>query len=151
MVTIFITSPYSCVLHMGCWLISQCSFGKRVDRKWYRLYTCIRFTFFSHRLMSKFVSEGHKTVKIKRHNELNDLYCSPSIVRVIRSRILGWNGQAARMGERRGIYRVLVGKHEGKRPLGRPMRRWKDNTKMHLQDVGCGGLDWIEVAQDRER
>ena len=56
-----------------------------------------------------------------------------------------------RMGERRGVYRVLVGKLEGKRPLGRPRRRWEDNIKMDLQEVGCGGMDWIEMAQDRDR
>ena len=56
-----------------------------------------------------------------------------------------------RMGERRGVYRVLVGKPEGKRPLGRPRRMWEDNIKMDLQEVGCGGMDWIELAQDRDR
>jgi len=55
------------------------------------------------------------------------------------------------MGERRGVYRVLVGKPEGKRPLWRPRRRWKDNIKMVLQEVGCGGMEWIELAQDRDR
>ena len=55
------------------------------------------------------------------------------------------------MAERRGVYRVLVGKPEGKRPLGRPRRRWEDNIKMDLQEVGCGGMDWIELAQDRDR
>ena len=57
----------------------------------------------------------------------------------------------ARMGERRGVYRVLVGKSEGKRPLGRPRHRWEDNIKMDLKEVGCGGMDWIELAQDRDR
>ena len=57
----------------------------------------------------------------------------------------------ARMGERRGVYRVLVGKPEGKRPLRRPRHKWEDNIKMDLQEVGCGGVDWIELAQDRER
>jgi len=55
------------------------------------------------------------------------------------------------MGEKRGVYRVLVGKPEGKRPLGRPKRRWEDNIKMDLQQVGCGGVDWIQLAQDRKR
>jgi hypothetical protein len=61
-----------------------------------------------------------------------------------------WAGHVARMGESRGAYRVLVGKSEGKRPLGRPRRRW-ENNKMHFQEVGCGGTDWIELAQDRDR
>jgi len=55
------------------------------------------------------------------------------------------------MGERRGVYRVLVGKPEGKRPLGRSRRRWEDNIKLGLHEVGCGGMDWIELAQDRDR
>ena len=57
----------------------------------------------------------------------------------------------ARMGDGRGVYRVLVGKPEGKRPLGRPRHRWEDNFKMYLQEVGCGGRDWIELVQDRDR
>jgi len=62
-----------------------------------------------------------------------------------------WTGHVARMGERRGLYRVLVGKPEGKRLLGRPRRRWEDNIKMDLQEVGCGGMEWIELAQERDR
>ena len=62
-----------------------------------------------------------------------------------------WAGRVARMGERRSVYRVLVGKPEGKRPLGRPRIRWEDNIKMDLQEVGCGGMDWTELAQDRDR
>ena len=72
--------------------------------------------------------------------EVDDLYCSPNIVRVIKSRIR-WTGHVARMGERRGVYRVLVGKPEGKRPLGRPRHRWEDNIKMDLQEEGSGGMD----------
>jgi len=88
----------------------------------------------------------------KLHNEkLNYLYCSPNIVRVIKSGRMRWAEHVARMGERRGVYRVLVGKPEGKRPLGRPRRRWEDNIKMGLQEEGCGGMDWIELAQDRDR
>jgi hypothetical protein len=83
--------------------------------------------------------------------ELHDLYSSPTIVRVIKSRRMRWMGHVAQMGEGGGVYRVLVGKPEGKRPLERPRRRWEDNIKMDLQEVGCGGMDWIELAQDRER
>jgi hypothetical protein len=70
--------------------------------------------------------------------ELNDLYCSPNIVRVIKSRRMRWAGHVARMGEERGVYRVLVGKQEGKRP---PRHRWVDNIRMYLQVVGCGYMD----------
>ena len=83
--------------------------------------------------------------------ELNDLYSSPNIVRVIRTRIMRWVGHVARMGKRRGEYRVLVGKPEGKRALGRTRRRWEDNIKMDLQEMGEGRMDWIELAQDRDR
>ena len=86
------------------------------------------------------------------HNEeLNDLYSSPNIVRVIKSRRMRWAGHVARMGEERGAYRILVGKPEGKRPLGRPRRRCVDNMRMDLQEVGCGYVDWIGLAQDRDR
>ena len=86
------------------------------------------------------------------HNEdLNDLYSSPNIVRVIKSRRMRWAGHVARMGEERGVYRVLVGKLERRRPLGRPRRRWVDNIRMYLQEVGCGYMDWIGLAQDRDR
>jgi len=88
----------------------------------------------------------------KLHNEeLNDLYSSPNISRVIKSRLMRWTGHVARMGERTGVYRVLVGKPEGKRPFGRPGRRWEDNIKMDLQEVGYGGMDWIELAQYKDR
>jgi len=86
------------------------------------------------------------------HNEeLNDLYSSPNTVRVIKSRRMRWAGHVAHMGEERGVYRVLVGKLEGKRPLGKPRRRWVDNIRMDLQEVGCGYMDWIGLAQDRDR
>jgi hypothetical protein len=88
----------------------------------------------------------------KLHSEeLHDLYSSPSIFRMIKSRRIKWAGHIARMGERRGAYRVLVGKSDGKRPLGRPRRRWEDNIKIDLQEVGGGGKDWIDLAQDRDR
>jgi hypothetical protein len=69
----------------------------------------------------------------------------------VKSRIMRWAGYVARMGEGRGMYRVLVGKSEGKRPLGRPRRRWEDNIRMDLQEMGCGCEDWIGLAQDRDR
>jgi hypothetical protein len=118
----------------------------------------------------------------KLHNqELNDLYSSPNIVRVIKLRRMSWAGHVARMGEGRGLYRVLVGKPDGKRSLERPRHRWEDNinplnaelnpichlvallggattvvvsrlrVKMDLQEVGGGGMDWIELAQERDR
>jgi len=86
------------------------------------------------------------------HNEeLNDLYSSPNIVRVIKSRRMRWAGHVARMSEERGVYRVLVGKPKGKRPLGRPRRRCVDNIRMDLQEVGCGYMDWIGLVQDRDK
>jgi hypothetical protein len=84
----------------------------------------------------------------KLHNEeLNDLYCSPNIIRVIKSRRIGWSAYVARMVESRG----LVGKPEGNRPFGRPRRRWEDNIKIDLQDAGLGDMDWIQLAQDKNR
>ena len=86
------------------------------------------------------------------HNEeLNDLYSSPSIVRVIKTRRIGWAGHVAQMGEEWWVYSIFVGKPEGRRPLGRPRRRWVDNIRMDLQEVGCGYMDWIGLAQDRDR
>jgi hypothetical protein len=88
----------------------------------------------------------------KLHNEeLNDLYSLPNTVRVVKSRRMRWAGHMARMGEDRGVHRVLVGKREGKRPLGRPRRRWEGNIKMDLQEVGRGREDWMELAQNRDR
>ena len=88
----------------------------------------------------------------KLHNEyLNDIQSSPNILRVIKSRRMKWARHVARMGERTGVCRDLVEKLEGNRSLGRPRRRWEDNIKMDLHVVGCGGMDWIELAQDRDR
>jgi len=90
-------------------------------------------------------------LRILHNEELNDLYSSPNIVRLIKSRRMRWAGHVERMVEERGVYRVLVGKPEGRRPLGRLRRRWVDNVRMDLQEVGCGYLDWIRLAQDRDR
>jgi len=87
----------------------------------------------------------------KLHEDLFDLYPSPNIFRLIKSRMRWGGGHVARIGDRRGLYRILVVKPEGKRPLGRPRRRWEDNIKMDLQKEGCGGMDWIAVAHDRDR
>jgi hypothetical protein len=88
----------------------------------------------------------------KLHNEeLSDLYSLPNIVRVLKSRRMRWEGHVARMGEGRGVHRVLVGKPEGKRPLGRRRHRWEDNIKMDLQKVGGSCGDCIEFSQDRDR
>jgi hypothetical protein len=88
----------------------------------------------------------------KLHNEeLHDLYSSPRIIRIIKSRKMRWAGHVARMGEKRNAYRLLVGTPEGKRPLGRPRRRWMDNIKMDLLEIGWCGVDWIGLAQNRDK
>ena len=79
------------------------------------------------------------------------MYCSQNIVQVIKSRRKSWAGHVARVGEERGVYRFLLGKPEGRRPLGRPRRRCVNNIRMDHQEVGCGYMDWIGLAQDRDR
>jgi len=95
---------------------------------------------------------GHKKpLDATLHNEeLNDLYSSPNI-RVIKSRSMRCVGHVACMGERRGAYVVSMGKPEGQKPLGRPRLRWEDNIMMDLQEVGCGDMDWINLAHDKDR
>jgi hypothetical protein len=86
----------------------------------------------------------------KLHNdELHSLYSSPNIVRVIKSWRVRWAGHVARMGEGRGVYKVSVGRSEGKRPVGRSTRRWEDNIKMDLRETGIDGANWIRLAQER--
>jgi hypothetical protein len=88
----------------------------------------------------------------KLHNEeLRDLYSSPGTIRIIKSRRMRWAGHVARMGEKRNAYRLLLGKSEGKRPLGRPRHRCVDNIRMDLGEVGWGDVDWIGLSQDRNR
>jgi hypothetical protein len=88
----------------------------------------------------------------KLHNEeLHNLYSSPDIIRQVKSRRMRWAGNVARMGEERKVYRVLVGNPEGKRPLGRPRRRWEDEIRMDLREIGLGGVDWIRLAQNRDK
>jgi hypothetical protein len=83
------------------------------------------------------------------NDEIHSLYSSPDNVRVIKSRMMRWAGRVARIGEGRGVYRVLVGRPESKRPLGRPRRRWENNIKMYLRVTWIDGTNWIQVAQDR--
>jgi hypothetical protein len=83
------------------------------------------------------------------NDELHSLYSSPNVVRVIKSRRMRWVGHVARMGEGRCVYRVLVGRPERKRPLGRPRRRWEDNIKIDRRDIGINGKKWIQLAQYR--
>jgi hypothetical protein len=86
----------------------------------------------------------------KLHNEdLHNLYSSPSIIRIIKSKRMRLAGHVARMGEKRNVYRILVGKPEGNRPLGRPRRKWIDNIKLDLVEIGLSVVDWIGLAQDR--
>jgi hypothetical protein len=114
-----------------------------------------RLRVFKNRVLRRVFGPQRDEVKEKwrkLHNEeLNDLYSLPSIVRVVKSRRMRWAGHVARMGEDRGVHRVLVKKPEGKRPLGRSRLRWEDNIKIDLQEVGGGRGDWMELAQDRDR
>jgi hypothetical protein len=86
-----------------------------------------------------------------RNEGLHGLYSSPSTVRVIKARRMRWAGHVARMGEVRCAYNILIGRPEGRRPLGRPRRRWEDNIKMDLREIGFGDVGWIHLTQDRDR
>jgi hypothetical protein len=89
---------------------------------------------------------------MKLHNEeLHNLYSSPDNIWQVKSRRMRWAEHVARMGEERKMYKVLVGKPERKRPLGRPRRRWEDGVRIDLREIGLGGVDWIRLAQDRDR
>jgi hypothetical protein len=152
-------------------LSSSCLLSKNTKIKIYRsvilhvLYGCEtwsltlreerRLRVFEKRVLRKIFGRKRDEVtgeRRKLHNEeLKDLYSSSSIVLVIKSRKMRWAGHAARMGERGVVYRVLVGEPEGKKPLGRPKRSWEDTIKTDVQEVGCGGIDWIDLAEDRDR
>jgi hypothetical protein len=114
-----------------------------------------RLRVFENRLLKRIFGPNRDEVTgewRKLHNEeLRDLYSSPSIIRIIKSRRMRWAGHVARMREKRNGYRLLVGKPEGKRPLGRPRRRWVDNIRMDLGEVGWGDVDSIGLTQDRNR
>jgi hypothetical protein len=88
----------------------------------------------------------------KLHNEeLHNVYSSPNVIRMIKSRRMRCVGRVARKGEKTNACRILVGKQKGKRPLGRPRRTWVDNNKIHLTETGWDGMDWIDLAQDRDQ
>ena len=107
---------------------------------------------FENRVPRRVFGPKRDEVRGELHNEeISDLYSLPNIVGVVNWRRMGWAGHVARMGEGRGVHRVLVGKPEGKRSLGRPRCRWEDNIKMDLQEVGGSCGDWMELAQDRDR
>jgi hypothetical protein len=93
--------------------------------------------------------EGHGSWRKLHNDEFHSLYSSPNIVKVVKSRRMRWAGHVACMGEGRGVYRVLVGRPEGKRPLGRPRRRWEDNIKLDLRAIRIDGVNLIRLAQDR--
>ena len=86
------------------------------------------------------MGQGNREWRKLHNDEPDDLYSSLNIIRVVKSKIMRWAGHVACTGERRGVWKVLVGKPEGRRPLGRPRCRWEDNITMDLQEVGCGGM-----------
>jgi hypothetical protein len=100
-------------------------------------------------IVKEFKREVDGSWRRLHNDELHSMYSSPNIVRVLNARRMRWAGHVARMGEGRGVYIVLVGRPEGKRPLGRPRRRWEDNIKMDLREIGINGANWIQLDQDR--
>jgi hypothetical protein len=120
-------------------------------------WTCLQFSSSSessHSFQPNIYVIQHKITgewRKLQNGELHNLYSSPDIISQIKSRRMKWAGHVARMGEGRNVYRVLVGKLEGKGPLERPRRRWEDGIKMDLREIGWGGEEWIHLAQDRDR
>ena len=110
-----------------------------------------RLRVFENRVLRRIFGPKRGEVTREWKQLVNDMYSSPSIVWVIKSRRIRWVRHVVCMVENRGTYRILVGKPDGKRPLGRPRHRWRDNIKMDLQEVWSGGMDWMELAQDRNR
>jgi hypothetical protein len=110
-----------------------------------------RLRVFVNRVLRKICGPKRDEVRKLHNEELHNLYCSPSIIRIIKSRRMNWTGHVARTGGKRNAYRILVRKVEGKRPLGRPSRRWKDNMRMDHREVGWDGMDLIDLAQDRDQ
>jgi hypothetical protein len=113
-----------------------------------------RLRVFENRVLRKIFGPKRDEVTAvwrRLHNgKLHNLYSSPDIIWQIKSRRMRWTGHVARMGEGRNVYRILVGKPEGNRPLERPRHRWDDGFKMDLREIGWGGVEWIHLAQDRD-
>jgi hypothetical protein len=117
-------------------------------------FRCCTHTFFetAYKLTKHFTLHKYFSISLKLHSgELHNLYSSPDIIRQIKSKRMRWVGNVASMGEGRSVYRILVGKPEGKRPLERPRRRWEDGIKIDLREIGWGCVEWIHLAQDRDR
>jgi hypothetical protein len=106
---------------------------------------------FENRVLRRIFGPKRDEVTGKWRKLLHNLYSSPDNVRQVKSRRMRWAGHVARMGEERKVYKVLVGKPDGKRPLGRPRRRWEDGIRMDVRETGLGGVDWIGLAQNRDR
>jgi hypothetical protein len=107
---------------------------------------------FENRVLRRLFSHEATGGWRKLHNEeLNNLYSSPSIIRMIKSRRMRRAGHVAQMGEKRNAYRISMRKPEGQRPLGRPRRRWMDTIKMDLREIDWDGMDWIDLVQDRDQ
>jgi hypothetical protein len=115
--------------------------------------TCVRVA--ENRVLRKISEPKRDEVKAEwrrlHYEELYDVEFSPNIIRVIKSRRVRWAEHVARVEDRGVAYRDLVGRPEGRRPCGKPRRRWKDNIKKNIQEAGSGGMGWIDVAQDRDR
>jgi hypothetical protein len=112
-----------------------------------------RFRVFQNRVLRRIFGPKRDEVTggWRKLKELHGLYSSPSIIKMIKARRMRWVGHVVHMGEVRGAYNILVGRPEGRRPLGRPKHRWEDNIKMDLREIGFGDVDWIHLVQDRDR
>jgi hypothetical protein len=110
-----------------------------------------RLRVFEHRVLKRIFGQKRNEVTGEWRKLHDILYSSPNIIRQIKSRRMRWAGHVAHMGEERNVYRVLMGKPEGKRPLERPRRRWEYGIRVDLREIGLGGVDWIRLSQDRDR
>jgi hypothetical protein len=164
----FYTFRRAVMKHIMCtYVCEKCKFALSIDSRSYLLEPLIELLsndghspkeirVFENRVVRRIFGPNKRDEVTgewrKLHNEeLHILYSSPNIIRQIKSRRMRWAGHVARMGEERNMYRVLMGKLEGKRSLGSPKRRWEDGIRMDLREIGWGSVDWIQLAQDRDR